>query len=243
MSILLDVKGVTKRYGGLTANADITFDVNQGEILGIIGPNGAGKSTLFDLITGFQPLDAGRVVLRRPRHHRPAPRPHRQPRRRPHLPEAQALPRSHRHRERHRRRARPHRRHEAGARPRAGGAGLRRPAGEAQSLRARALHRPAQAPRTRPRPRHEAAHDPDGRGDGRRRPAHHSGPRRSGARAQAPGRDHRHHRAQHAGDDAHLRPHPGAVRRAAASPSASPRRCARTRPSSMPISGTTTHAA
>ena len=63
MSMLLDVKGVTKRYGGLTANSDITFDVNQGENLGIIGPNGAGKSTLFDLITGFQPLDAGRVFL------------------------------------------------------------------------------------------------------------------------------------------------------------------------------------
>ncbi len=63
MSPLLDVRGVSKRYGGLTANADITFDVNEGEIVGIIGPNGAGKSTLFDLITGFQPLDAGRVRL------------------------------------------------------------------------------------------------------------------------------------------------------------------------------------
>jgi branched-chain amino acid transport system ATP-binding protein len=63
MSPLLDVKGVTKRYGGLTANADITFDVNEGEIVGIIGPNGAGKSTLFDLITGFQPLDAGGVLF------------------------------------------------------------------------------------------------------------------------------------------------------------------------------------
>ena len=63
MSLLLDVKGVTKRYGGLAANADITFDVNTGEIVGIIGPNGAGKSTLFDLITGFQPLDGGRVFL------------------------------------------------------------------------------------------------------------------------------------------------------------------------------------
>jgi branched-chain amino acid transport system ATP-binding protein len=63
MSPLLDVKGVTKRYGGLTANADITFDVNEGEIVGIIGPNGAGKSTLFDLITGFQPVDAGRVLF------------------------------------------------------------------------------------------------------------------------------------------------------------------------------------
>jgi branched-chain amino acid transport system ATP-binding protein len=63
MTPLLDVKGVTKRYGGLTANADITFDVNEGEIVGIIGPNGAGKSTLFDLITGFQPVDAGQVFF------------------------------------------------------------------------------------------------------------------------------------------------------------------------------------
>ncbi len=60
---LLEAKGVTKRYGGLAANDDITFDVRQGEILGIIGPNGAGKSTLFDLVTGYQPLDAGRVLL------------------------------------------------------------------------------------------------------------------------------------------------------------------------------------
>jgi branched-chain amino acid transport system ATP-binding protein len=64
MNALLEVKGLTKRYGGLTANADIAFDVAEGEIVGIIGPNGAGKSTLFDLITGFQPLDAGRVLLR-----------------------------------------------------------------------------------------------------------------------------------------------------------------------------------
>jgi branched-chain amino acid transport system ATP-binding protein len=52
---------VTKRYGGLAANDAVSFDVKEGEILGIIGPNGAGKSTLFDLITGFQSLDAGRV--------------------------------------------------------------------------------------------------------------------------------------------------------------------------------------
>jgi branched-chain amino acid transport system ATP-binding protein len=63
MSPLLDVRGLTKRYGGLIANADIAFDVNEGEIVGIIGPNGAGKSTLFDLITGFQPPSAGRVLL------------------------------------------------------------------------------------------------------------------------------------------------------------------------------------
>jgi len=63
MSALLEVSSLTKRYGGLRANADIGFDVNEGEIVGIIGPNGAGKSTLFDLITGFQPPDAGRVLL------------------------------------------------------------------------------------------------------------------------------------------------------------------------------------
>ena len=63
MSLFLDVRGLTKRYGGLTANADVTFDVNQGEILGVIGPNGAGKSTLFDLISGYQPPDAGRATL------------------------------------------------------------------------------------------------------------------------------------------------------------------------------------
>jgi len=63
MSLILEARGLSKRYGGLTANRDVSFDVGQGEIVGIIGPNGAGKSTLFDLITGFQPLDAGRVLL------------------------------------------------------------------------------------------------------------------------------------------------------------------------------------
>jgi len=63
MSPLLDVRDLTKRYGGVIANADICFGVNEGEIVGIIGPNGAGKSTLFDLITGFQQPDGGRVLL------------------------------------------------------------------------------------------------------------------------------------------------------------------------------------
>ena len=62
-SPLLDVQGLTKRYGGLAANDGISFDVREGEILGIIGPNGAGKSTLFDLITGSQTPDAGRVAF------------------------------------------------------------------------------------------------------------------------------------------------------------------------------------
>ncbi len=62
-AMLLDVRGVTKRYGGLVANSNISFQVGYGELVGIIGPNGAGKSTLFDLVTGFQPADEGQVLL------------------------------------------------------------------------------------------------------------------------------------------------------------------------------------
>ncbi len=58
---MLEVEGLSKRYGGLLANNDISFDVDQGSILGVIGPNGAGKSTLFDLITGYQRPDSGDV--------------------------------------------------------------------------------------------------------------------------------------------------------------------------------------
>jgi len=60
---MLEVKGLSKRYGGLLANNDISFAVDEGRILGVIGPNGAGKSTLFDLITGYQPPDAGEVFF------------------------------------------------------------------------------------------------------------------------------------------------------------------------------------
>jgi branched-chain amino acid transport system ATP-binding protein len=62
-TVLLDVRGATKRYGGLIANSNISFQVGYGELVGIIGPNGAGKSTLFDLVTGFQPADEGQVLL------------------------------------------------------------------------------------------------------------------------------------------------------------------------------------
>jgi branched-chain amino acid transport system ATP-binding protein len=60
---LLSVANLTKRYGGLVANNDISFDLDQGEILSVIGPNGAGKSTLFKLIAGFVKPTAGRVVF------------------------------------------------------------------------------------------------------------------------------------------------------------------------------------
>jgi len=60
---LLRVRDVTKRFGGITANRGITFDVAAGELVGIIGPNGAGKSTLFECISGFYAPDEGAVEL------------------------------------------------------------------------------------------------------------------------------------------------------------------------------------
>jgi ABC-type branched-subunit amino acid transport system ATPase component len=61
--VVLEVREVTVSYGGIIAVDEVSFDVPRGEILGLIGPNGAGKTTLFDLISGFQPPDGGRVLL------------------------------------------------------------------------------------------------------------------------------------------------------------------------------------
>jgi branched-chain amino acid transport system ATP-binding protein len=61
--VVLEAVGLTKRFGGVIANDDITFTLREHEILGIIGPNGAGKTTLFDIVSGFTPPDGGRVLL------------------------------------------------------------------------------------------------------------------------------------------------------------------------------------
>ncbi|MGB4828044.1 MAG: ABC transporter ATP-binding protein [Paracoccaceae bacterium] len=61
---ILQIKGITKRYGGLTANSDISFEVAKGEVLSVIGPNGAGKSTLFKLIAGFVTPTSGEVLFK-----------------------------------------------------------------------------------------------------------------------------------------------------------------------------------
>ncbi len=59
--ILLQVAGLAKRFGGVQAVADLSFEVREGEILGMIGPNGSGKTTTFNLITGFYRPDRGRA--------------------------------------------------------------------------------------------------------------------------------------------------------------------------------------
>jgi len=60
---MLVCQSVTKRFGALAAVDDLSFEVEQGVVLGIGGPNGAGKTTLFDVISGLQPLSGGKVVL------------------------------------------------------------------------------------------------------------------------------------------------------------------------------------
>jgi branched-chain amino acid transport system permease protein len=62
--VLLEGKGLTKRFGGLTAVGDFSFQVHEGEILGLIGPNGAGKTTAFNLVTGFARPDSGVLTWR-----------------------------------------------------------------------------------------------------------------------------------------------------------------------------------
>jgi branched-chain amino acid transport system ATP-binding protein len=64
MTALLQIQDLTKRFGGVLAVDRLSFEVKEGEILGLIGPNGAGKSTLFNLINGVFAADAGRIVFR-----------------------------------------------------------------------------------------------------------------------------------------------------------------------------------
>jgi branched-chain amino acid transport system ATP-binding protein len=63
VSALLELRGVTRRFGGVAALSDVTFDVGEREILGVIGPNGAGKTTLLDCISGLRRPDAGTIAF------------------------------------------------------------------------------------------------------------------------------------------------------------------------------------
>ncbi|MFH0296526.1 ABC transporter ATP-binding protein [Bradyrhizobium sp. 31Argb] len=61
---MLSVRSLHRNFGGLAAVADVSFDVGEGEFVGIIGPNGAGKTTLLNLITGYQKPNAGKILFR-----------------------------------------------------------------------------------------------------------------------------------------------------------------------------------
>ncbi len=63
MTALLRAEGVTKAFGGVQALGGCTVEVERGSITGLIGPNGSGKTTLFNVITGYQRLDAGQVYV------------------------------------------------------------------------------------------------------------------------------------------------------------------------------------
>ncbi len=64
MEPLLEVENVSKRFGGVTANNDISLNVAAGSIVGLIGPNGSGKTTLFNSIVGHHPVDSGSIRFR-----------------------------------------------------------------------------------------------------------------------------------------------------------------------------------
>ena len=63
MTPLLEVSGISKHFGGLRAVSDVSFTLNEGEILGLIGPNGAGKTTLFNLVNGVYESDSGTITF------------------------------------------------------------------------------------------------------------------------------------------------------------------------------------
>lgn len=61
MSMILEMKDVSKSFGGVKANTDISMEVEKGKITGLIGPNGSGKTTLFNSIVGYHPIDKGSI--------------------------------------------------------------------------------------------------------------------------------------------------------------------------------------
>ena len=73
MSVLLAAQGLTKSFGGIRALDQCSFDIAEGSVSALIGPNGSGKTTAFNVITGYQPADAGRLTFRGGTVHRPDP--------------------------------------------------------------------------------------------------------------------------------------------------------------------------
>src|SRR5512144_2518887 len=64
MATILEINHVSKFFGGLAANSDVSFSIEEGMIMGLIGPNGAGKTTLFNCITGYYPPSRGEITFK-----------------------------------------------------------------------------------------------------------------------------------------------------------------------------------
>ena len=60
---MIEVKNITKKYGNFTAVNNISFEINEGEIIGLLGPNGAGKSTTMNMITGYIEPTEGEIII------------------------------------------------------------------------------------------------------------------------------------------------------------------------------------
>ena len=91
---LLAVREVAVRFGGIVALDGISFDMDEGQILGLIGPNGAGKTTLFNCLSRLYTPTSGDILFEGRSHPRPAAAPHCRTRHRPHIPEPRAVPAS-----------------------------------------------------------------------------------------------------------------------------------------------------
>ena len=61
--MVLEIKNVTKNFGGIPALTDVSFSINKGEIFGLIGPNGAGKTTMFNMITNMFAPTCGEIIF------------------------------------------------------------------------------------------------------------------------------------------------------------------------------------
>src|SRR3954470_5969030 len=61
--MILEIKNITKNFGGISALTDVSFSINKGEIFGLIGPNGAGKTTMFNMITNMFAPSSGEIIF------------------------------------------------------------------------------------------------------------------------------------------------------------------------------------
>ena len=198
---ILVADGVGRRYGGVVAVDVDHIEVQRGSITALIGPNGAGKTTLFNLLSGFEKPDRGRVAVRRPLAGGRGGAQGREVRHGAHVPADEEPHEAARHREHEARRDGPARREvveraaavplaQTGTRDRAAGRRAARPLParpHARRVRRHAVRRPAQAARDGARPDDEPAARDARRADGGRQPGAeadpqqpHQGPARAG---------------------------------------------------------------